>query len=100
MDDLTFGVLDSWVFGADMRFELIVAPLFVLPFHLVYRVADGRTCHLERPCAFGATPAPKMRSFDTYQFAAHRLQSTPPNLARFGASPHAEADQNGLNTND
>jgi hypothetical protein len=26
----------------------------------------------------GATPAPKVRSFDPQQFAAHRLQGTPP----------------------
>ncbi len=55
-----------------MRSELPVAPLFVLPSHLVYRVADGRTCHLEHPCALGATPAPKM-FFDPDQFAAHGL---------------------------
>jgi hypothetical protein len=66
-----------------MRCELLVALLFVLSSHFVYRVADGRTCHLEHPCAFRATPAPKIRPFDPYQFAAHRLQGTPP-LVRLG----------------
>src|SRR5580704_16536935 len=78
LNDLTFGVFDSWVCGADMSCELLVAPLFVLTFHLVDRATDGRTCHLEHPCAFRATPAPKILSFDPYQFAAHRLQGTPP----------------------
>src|SRR4029077_11585125 len=40
----------------------------------------GRTCHLEQPCVFGATPPPKILSFDPNQFTAHRLHSTPPNL--------------------
>ncbi len=100
LNDLTVGVLDSGVFGADMRCEFLVALLFVVTSHLIYRVADGRTCHLEHPCTLGATPAPKIRPFDPCQFAAHLLQSTPPNLARFGASHHAEPNQNGPNTND
>src|ERR1700730_1733247 len=115
LNELTFGVLDSRVLGADMRCELLVALLFVLTSHFVYRVADGRPCHVENPCAFRATPAPKILSFDPYQFTAYPLHSAPPNLvwlcfcegrrsigvhrdekgrfslpsARFGASHHA-----------
>jgi hypothetical protein len=63
-----------------MRCELLVAPLFVVSFHLIYRAADGRTWHLEHPCAFRATPTLKILSFDPYQFTAHRLHSMPPNL--------------------
>src|ERR1700688_4553096 len=80
LNDLTFGVLDSRVFSADMRCELLVAPLFVVLSHLVDRAADGQPCHLKHPYAFRPPPAPKILSLEPYQFAAHRLHRTPPQL--------------------
>jgi len=47
-----------------MRRELLVALLFVV---------HQRPERVERPCAFGASPALKILSFDPCQFATHRL---------------------------
>jgi hypothetical protein len=65
-------VCGSWVFGTDMRCELLVAPLFELRLHLLNGIAHKRPWRVEQPCAFGASPALKILAFDPYQFATHR----------------------------
>src|SRR6266436_679869 len=63
-----------------MRRELLVALLFVLHLHLFNGFANDRPCGVEHPCASGASPALKILSFDSYQFATHRLHGTPRDL--------------------
>jgi hypothetical protein len=58
-----------------MRFELLVALLFVVPLHIVNGFANERPQRAEHPFAFGASPAVKIVSLDPYQFATHRLHS-------------------------
>lgn len=75
-------VWGSWVLGADVRRELLIALPFVVPLHLLNGFADGRPYRVEHPGAFRASPSLKILSFDPYQFAAHRLHGTPRDLAR------------------
>ena len=68
--------------GADMRRELLVAPLFVVKLHLLQRLPNGWTRRVELPGAFGASPAVKILSLDPYQLAAPLLHCTSPDLVR------------------
>jgi len=71
------------VFGADMRCELLVAPLFVVTFHLLERLPYGRTRRVELPRAFRAAPAMKILSFDPDQSTAPRRHVTSPDSVRY-----------------
>jgi hypothetical protein len=69
---LLFG---SWVLGADVSSELLVALLFVVSLHVLNGFANEWPRWIERPGALGASPALKARSFGPYQFAMQRLHS-------------------------
>src|SRR5216684_4480683 len=61
------------VLGTDMRCKLLVALLSEVRLHFFNGFANERPRRVEHPCAFGASPALKIRSLDPFQFATHRL---------------------------
>src|ERR1700674_1573987 len=80
----SFGAGELFRFGGqqpclltNMGCKIFSALLLVVLLHFLERFAGGCSRRIKRPCAFGATPAPKTLFFDPYQFAAHGLLSTP-----------------------
>ncbi len=69
---LIFRVFGFGVFSANMGRKFLIALLLVVLNHVIERFARGQSQRIEHPCAFGATPAPKMLFTDPCQFAAHR----------------------------
>jgi hypothetical protein len=59
------------MFGADMRYEFLVALVFVVHLHLVNGITDERPYRLKCPSALGASPALKILAFDPDKFATH-----------------------------
>jgi len=70
-DYLTFYVLGSRVFSANVDCKICIPLLLVVVKNFVQRFAGGRSRKNEHPRAFRASPAPKTLFFDPYQFTAH-----------------------------
>ena len=91
------------VLGANVRCELLVALLFVVPLHFVNGCADERPGRFKRPCAFAANPALEILSFDPIQLAPRRRHATPPGwCANYRLLEHTSRSKRpqGLNLSD
>jgi hypothetical protein len=65
-----------------MSRKIFIALMLVVLLYFIESFTGGCSGSLEHPCAFRATPAPKLPFCYQYQFAAHGYASTP---RRFGA---------------